>query len=313
MKPSTNWQNWWGERATNPDWLRWWEYKFIRVNDGRINEPLPSFNLTICGAYYDLENPSKLLTPNLNIQKLNKELRLTPLNTRNWLWLYFSNEMMYGSNWAPIYATEQEMIQAIQSIGANKLITYLKNGQIPILNNPDKGKPKVGIDLEYICFSYINRDGGIEYLRRYGQHIFEPQHRQALIDIGRFELAAIADPTKVSETVDLLLETESHKSNIEDVMASLAVYGNTDDKVRALDWYFTHKDRTFVTRIVIAAPNNWKQIVQMAINHPKFDQLKLAQVRCWGNAIERLSGEDLDLKHNDIDLAKKLRALNLGN
>ncbi len=113
---------WWASRRDNPDWLSWYQFLYMRASQGSIPPP-PEAKTAI--------------------QRLRKRIDALPPATRSWTLLYLSDDVFLSrGRWENYFATEEEMISAVQDLGAEALIEFLRSGKRLGLREPslDEGR-----------------------------------------------------------------------------------------------------------------------------------------------------------------------------
>ena len=259
---------WWALRKDNPDWLSWYQFLYMRASQGS-NPPRPDARA--------------------DIQRFRKRIDALPPATRSWTFLYLSEDVFsVHGRWENHFATEEEMISAVQDLGAETLIEFLRSGKRQGLREPslDEGRK------------------GRRFIVTYAPHFFTEEHAEALLQLKQFTVAADANPKIVRRAVDAAMQhlTREHQSwDRAKVMAALASLGDDPDRDRAVKWFFDEPNKEggsspqgiFIGELERRHPEQWRYIVRRIVANPKFDQLRPIDVMYLARMVEKLGGEQL--------------------
>jgi len=190
--------------------------------------------------------------------------------------------------WENYFATEKEMISAVQDLGAEALIEFLRSGRRRGLREPslDEGRK------------------GRRFIVTYAQHFFTEENVGALVQLELFTVAADADPKIVRRAADAAMQYLTRDYQGRDrarVMAALASLGDDTDRGSAVKWFFDEPNKEggsspqgiFIGALERRHPEQWRDIVRRIVAHPKIDQLRPIEVLYLARMVEKLGGEQL--------------------
>jgi len=279
-----NAETWWKLRQSNQDWLDWYAFLYRRASKG-------------------ISPPQEEAKP--SVKAFRSKVDRLPPKTRAWLLLYLADDIfMSRGRWADWYATEQEMISAVQGLGASALVEFLRSGRRdglkePAIDEPGKGK---------------------RFVITYAKHFFSAANADDLIALKLYTAAMDADPTRARKVKD---EAMQHFSKDYDswerakVMAALADHGDETDRAAVAKWFYSETNASggssvqsvFMSRLEQRRPHAGKEIIRLLASDPAFDRLRPFDVMDMALLLEKLTG-DFSFDHSwGDDKADDVRAM----
>ncbi len=256
---------WWASRNGNGDWLAWYEFLYKRASQGTTSVQPESKDA---------------------IQRFRSSVDSLPAKTRSWILLYLAdNVFMNRGIWENDFATEQEMIDAVKSLGADALIEFLQSGRRLGLHDP----------------SLDDRAKGRRFIVTYAPHFFAQQHADTLLKLKLFTAAADAYPSIVRRVAEVGMKELVGKYKGWDrakVMAALAALGDSDDRHTAIKWFYEEPSEkrsaspqsVFLKEIQQRKPSGWRHIVREIVTQSAFDKLQPIDVMYLARLAEKLDG-----------------------
>jgi hypothetical protein len=258
---------WWAPRKGNQDWLAWHAFLYKRASQGTT--------------------PVRPETKEA-IQRFRKHVDALSATTRSWVLLYLADDVfMSRGKWEDYFATEKEMIDAVNFLGAHKLIEFLRSGKRLGLREP----------------SLDDREKGSRFIVTYASHFFAKQHAEELLDLKLFTAAMDADPSDARRLAEKGMEEFAGKYREWDrakVMAALAALGDATDQESAIKWFYEEPNNaggstpqnTFIHELEHRRPEQWRDVVHGVVDHPGFGLLSPMDVMYLALMVEKLGGGD---------------------
>lgn len=256
---------WWRPREGNPDWLAWHEFVYMRASQGRW--PVPT----------ERQAP---------VAQFMSKLNALPLKTKAWALLFLADPtFMQRGTWEDYFATEEEMITNVKSLGAEALLEFLRTGRRTGLRQPDLDDP----------------DNGKRLILTYASHFFDEAQADTLINLKLFTAAMDANPKECRRYAELGVAAMSAGYFSWDrakIMAALAAYGDRQDWETATRWFYDEINHSggstpqsvFISEVERRKPDHWRDIVIGIVAHPKFDLLRSADVMYVARLVDSLDG-----------------------
>jgi hypothetical protein len=256
---------WWGLRKDNQDWLAWHEFLYKRASQGTT--PI---------------QPSA----KAGIQRFRAKLDTLPAKTRAWVLLFLADDVfMSAGNWENYFATEEEMITSIKSLGADALLEFLRSGKRLGLSHPDLDDP----------------ENGRRFIVTYASQFFAKDHAETLLALKQFTAAADADPSSVRRFAEAGMSAfagEYKEWDRAKVMAVLAALGDATDRKAAIQWFYDEPNKAggsspqsiFLGDLKRRKPERWKEIFEGLMAHSAFDLLQPIDVMYAAFTLEKLDG-----------------------
>jgi hypothetical protein len=259
---------WWAERKNDPDWLAWYEFLYRRASQG--TSPVPE-------------------AAGERIGRFRGQIDGLPAQTRAWLLLYLADDIYsMDGEWHDYFASMEEMLEAVEELGPDRLIGFLKDGQRRGLRNPGLDESRKG--QRFIITNAI--------------HYFQKEHAAALLELKHFTAAADADPTIVRRTVDEGMRHLTARYQIRErgsLMAALAVHGDDADRQTATTWFYNELNSdsgssaqsVFIGAVQYRRPGHWREIIKPIVGHRHFEQLKPLDVIYLALLVQKLGDVSL--------------------
>ncbi len=283
IKPDA--ESWWNLRKSNPDWLGWHEFLYKRASQG-------------ISPVQEEAKPA--------IKQFRTRVDELPRRTRAWALLYLANDVFsVNGRWQDWYATEKEMIDAAQELGAPALIEFLRTGgraglQQPAIDDPQKGT---------------------RFIITYAKHFFTAVNADDLLALKQYTAAMDADPSRArqikDEAIDHFNSMRSDAWEQAKVMAALMDYGDETDRSVAVEWFYSAANSTdrssaqslFIHGLEQRRPREAMDVLRRLISYPAFDRLAPLNVIYTAMMLEKLV-RDFSFDHTwRDDKADNLRSL----